>query len=134
MGRLFSEVLFQSILIYRNMKTNVLFVLAVFAIAVFTLSGFSKKLNQEATVITAVFDGHEDYGYNFIVSNNNEDAYTMTFQGVNEDVLESFNLNDESFIGVTFKITYTTEVLVSVDDYGYEYEEELHTIIKLEKQ
>ena len=123
------------------MKTKFLFILSGLLISVFTLSSFKKiaVLNttecniQETKVVNAVFDGHEDYGYNFIAKDEDGDEYTVTFQEVEDSVLKAFNLNSEALIGTKFKVTYTSDVEVTVDEDGYEYEEEVNTITKLEK-
>lgn len=124
------------------MKTKFLFILSGLVISVFTLTSFKNApiLNtiennvQEAKVINAVYDGHEDYGYNFITKNEDGDEYTITFQEVDEAILKTFELNTEALIGAKFKVTYTINVEVTVDEDGYENEEEVNTITKLEKQ
>ncbi|ULC60136.1 hypothetical protein MBM09_03910 [Flaviramulus sp. BrNp1-15] len=123
------------------MKTKFLFILSGLLISVFTLSSFKNTsvLNtteynfQETMVVNAVFDGHEDYGYNFIAKDEDGDEYTVTFQEVEDSVLKAFNLNSETLIGTKFKVTYTSDVEVTVDEDGYEDEEEVNTITKLEK-
>ncbi|MCF7561233.1 hypothetical protein L3X39_11350 [Sabulilitoribacter multivorans] len=117
------------------------FLFTGFVISFFALTSFSVSVKdnnsmqlfmQETQVVTAVFDGHEDYGYNFI-STRDDEEYTITFQKVDEAVLSAFNLNLDTFIGTKFKITYTTEIIVTKDGDGYEDEEEINTITKLEK-
>lgn len=118
------------------MKTQRLIMLSGLMVLFFLHSSFKGTtiLNfQEPIVIEAVYDGHEDYGYNFLVTRNDDEEYTITFQEVKMEVLKAFDLDSEDLLGKTFKITYTTEVIVSIDDDGYENEEEVNTIIKLEK-
>ena len=122
------------------MKTKFLLLLSGLVMSVFTLTSFKNVsvINgvyhvQNTNVINAVYDGHEDYGYNFITKNEENEEYTITFQAISETLLKSFNLKSEALIGTKFKITYTTEVEVSVDEDGYEDEEEINTITKLEK-
>ena len=122
------------------MKTKFLLLLSGLVMSVFTLTSFKNVsvINgvyhaQNTNVINAVYDGHEDYGYNFITKNEENEEYTITFQAISETLLKSFNLKSEALIGTKFKITYTTEVEVSVDEDGYEDEEEVNTITKLEK-
>lgn len=104
-------------------------------VAVFTVSSFNKNVEpwvQDEQVIEAIYDGHEDYGYNFIVTDE-EGEYTITFQKVDDTVLKAIDLTQEALIGAKFKITYTSIVEVTTDDDGYEDETEINTITKLEK-
>ena len=52
---------------------------------------------------------------------------------MDDAVLKEFDLESEAFIKATFKITYKTKVLVTKDADGFEDEEEVNTITKLEK-
>lgn len=119
------------------MKTFFLFTRVV--VLLFALTSFKTTANynmafpaQETQVVNGVYDGHEDYGYNFIITEEDEE-YTLTFQEVDEAVLKVFDLNQSSLIGSNFKITYTTQITVTIDDDGYENENEINTIKKLEK-
>ena len=89
--------------------------------------------NQEIIEVNAVYDGHEDYGYNFIAMDSDDIEYIITFQEVKKDVLKAFDLDSEALINQEFKISYTTKTVVTEDDDGDEYEEEFLTIVKLEK-
>ena len=120
------------------MKTRLLLVLCV---SCFIFSGFktsdflithAKSVSQEMNV-NAIFDGHEDYGYNFIAEHSDGEEYTLTFQKVNDAILKEFDLNAEVLVGAKFKITYTTKIVVTKDADGYDDENEINTIIKLEK-
>ncbi|SFZ89373.1 hypothetical protein SAMN05428642_101209 [Flaviramulus basaltis] len=123
------------------MKTKFLFMLSGLVLSVFTLTSFKNApiFNtieyhvQDAKVINAVYDGHEDYGYNFITKNEDGDEHTLTFQQIEEDILKAFDLNSDDLVGAKFKVTYTTEVEVTIDSDGYEEEEEVNIISKLEK-
>ncbi|KJD31604.1 hypothetical protein PK35_14475 [Tamlana nanhaiensis] len=111
-------------------KHSILGLMALFTVI---LSGFTTVKNQNDPIsITAVFDGKEDYGYNFIATEDDLE-YTVTFHKVNEDILKTFDLNSEKLIGSKFKITYTSKIVVTKDEDGYDYEEEINTIIKLQK-
>lgn len=120
------------------MKTFFLFTRV--AMLVFVLTSFKTTANynnielpaQEIQVVDGVYDGHEDYGYNFIITEE-DDQYTITFQEVDEAVLKAFDLNQNALIGSKFKITYTSQITVTTDDDGYEEENEINTIKKLEK-
>ena len=91
------------------------------------------KSIQEKQTFEGVYDGQEDYGYNFIGLDSDGEEYTMTFQSINEDLLENFNLNSEEFIGTKFTVTYTTEIEVERDEDGFEEEIETNTIVALKK-
>lgn len=92
------------------------------------------ETNQEATTIIGEFEGHEDYGYNFITTRVDDDSeYTITFQKVNDDVLAQFNLKSDELIGTKFKITYKVKLVVTKDENGFDDENEIYTITALEK-
>lgn len=88
---------------------------------------------QDVKTVEGVFDGHEDYGYNFITVRSDGSEYTMTFQKIDEGLLERFDLNSETFIGNRFKISYKVTIKKTKDEYGFEDEEEILTIINLEQ-
>ncbi|WP_396603043.1 hypothetical protein [Algibacter sp. R77976] len=88
---------------------------------------------QEGLVVYATFDGKEDYGYNFITKDREGEDRTLTFQVVKDDVLASFDLNGETFIGTKFKVTFNRDLKLSKDEDNMEDEDETNTIIKLEK-
>ncbi|MFD1615615.1 hypothetical protein [Gelatiniphilus marinus] len=125
------------------MKTQFLLKLIGFSLSVFALTSFTiaPKLNpnsnalaiQEEIVVNAVFDGHEDYGYNFIAKDKDDEEYTITFHEVKEELLKEFNLKSETFIGKSFSITYKTRVEVFKDNQGNDDENEINTIIMLKK-
>ncbi|WNH08178.1 hypothetical protein [Thalassobellus suaedae] len=122
------------------MKTKFLIIVSVVALLFFSLSSFNTFLDitdinvQDDLVLKGTYDGHEDYGYNFIYLDGEGEEKTFTFQDVKASVLEKFNLDDEALIKTKFKITYTTTVEKSIDEDGNESEDEINTIIKLEKQ
>ncbi|WOD44507.1 hypothetical protein [Hwangdonia lutea] len=125
------------------MKTNVLLKLIGFTLSIFALSGFTMLSNsninsitlsiQEEMVVNTVYDGHEEYGYNFIAKNKEGEEYTITFQEIKEELLKEFDLKSETLIGKSFSITYQTRIETSIDDDGFEDEDEVNTIIKLKK-
>ncbi|MDP5158065.1 MAG: hypothetical protein NWQ07_05755 [Flaviramulus sp.] len=121
------------------MKTIVLF--TAFFVQLFVITNFNTDVLfnnsitcsiQETQVVEAVFDSHEDYGYNFIQTKDSEE-HTITFQEIDDAVLAMFDLNEAILIGTKFKITFTAKVFVTKDSDGYEDENELNTIKKLEK-
>ncbi|RIA08654.1 hypothetical protein OE09_0474 [Flavobacteriaceae bacterium MAR_2010_72] len=90
--------------------------------------------NQDSTTIIGEYEGHEDYGYNFIATRDDDDSeYTITFQKVNDDVLAQFNLQSDELIGMKFKITYKVKLVVTKDENGFDDENEIYTITALEK-
>ena len=119
------------------MKT-IYFVILAFVVAPFfsfnsILINNNNLLVQAATVVDAKFDGKEDYGYNFIGLHSDGEEFTLTFQKVEDAVIEEFDLNSNVLVGTKFKITYTTKVVVTKDSDGYPDENEVNTITKLEK-
>lgn len=58
-------------------------------------------MSQENT-ITATYDGLEVDIYYF----TDDDGNTYSFQGVEDAVLKSYNLSDESLVGRNFKVIY----------------------------
>ena len=113
-------------------KTNIVFVL-FFSLASLLFSTTSFVI-QDVNTVEGIFDGHEDYGYNFIATHADDNSeYTITFQNVNEDLLKTYDLNSETLIGKKFKITYQIKVVKTKDENGFEDEEELLTITNLEE-
>nr|WP_321226989.1 hypothetical protein [uncultured Psychroserpens sp.] len=88
---------------------------------------------QDTTTFEGVYDGHEDYGYNFIETNEDGDEYTMTLQNIDESLLKSFDLKNDKLIGSKFSVTYSTETITEKDEDGYEDEIEVYTIVALKK-
>jgi len=118
------------------MKTQRFIILNGLVILFFMFTGFrgaSVLQVQDTFTIVAVYDGHEDYGYNFIATHDDDEEYTITFQEVSEEVSKAFDLDSDTLINKKFKITYTAETETTIDDDGNEDEEEVLTIVKLEK-
>jgi hypothetical protein len=101
----------------------------------FTFLSFNSISNQtiQDNVVVGVYDGKEDYGYNFIVTDEYDEEHTMTFQKVNEELLSKFDLKSEALIGTSFKIEYNITIKKSKDEYGFDDETEIFTIKNLEK-
>lgn len=125
------------------MKTKFLILFSSVFIFFFTLSSFKainntndsviKFIDQNGLIVYAVYDGHEDYGYNFIETNKDGEEQTLTFQKVEEGVLKAFDLNSENLVKTKFKITFNREIKVTKDSDGYDDENEVNTITSLEK-
>ena len=111
-------------------KYNSILVLLLLTLASFTPNK-NTNLMQDTKTIDGVFEGKEDYGYNFIVTHDDSER-TMTFQAVNADVLSQFDLSSDALVGENFKITYQVKIRKFKDDDGFDDEEETLTIIKLE--
>lgn len=88
---------------------------------------------QDTSTFERTFDGHEDYGYNFIGVDEDGGEYTMTFQEVDAKVMEDFNLDIDDLIGTKFSVTYKTKTETIKDEDGFDEEIETLTIIGLEK-
>lgn len=112
------------------MKTKTAIIVGFLMVCFFTFTSMNTVNSTET--FEGIYDGHEDYGYNFI-GIDDDGEYTMTFQEIEESLLESFDLDSESLIGTKFKVTYTITVEVEKDDDGYEDEIETYTIISLKK-
>lgn len=99
----------------------------IFSILFITLTSFM-GLNQDTQSIIGEYDGHEDYGYNFIIINSDGEERTMTFHLVDNDVLNEYDLDSEDLIGTKFEIAYTLEIETVLDENGDEEENEILTI------
>lgn len=116
------------------MKTKSFLISAIpFVIFIFLSFKTPFVTSQEIFEVIAVYDSHEDYGYNFTSKNNNDDEITLTFHEVEQGVLDNFDLNSDQLLGIKFKISYTSKIIVTKDADGYEDEDEVNTIVKLEK-
>ncbi len=113
------------------MKTKSIVTLTVlfFSFLLFT----SSKTIQEKETFEGIYDGKEDYGYNFIGIDEEGDEFTMTFHGIDETILSSFDFKSEKLVGSKFMVTYTTKTVVNKDEDGYEDEEEIYSIVALKK-
>ncbi|MDB2462783.1 hypothetical protein N9W61_01625 [Algibacter sp.] len=125
------------------MKTKKLIVLSGLLLVFLSLSSFKNQdilqanlvsvADQDGLIVYATYDGKEDYGYNFVTKDKAGEEKTITFQKVDDTVLEGFNLNEETFIGTKFKITFNRVITFSKDEDGMDDQDETNTIIKLEK-
>jgi len=120
------------------MKSKKIIQLVVLGVFILILSSFKNEtkialINQDTKTIIATFDGAEAYGYNFIVSNVDDEESTITFQNADDEVLEAFDLASEALIGTTMKVTYTAVTEIEADEDGFENEIEVLTITKLEQ-
>ena len=112
------------------MKLNSIAIVSFFMICFLTLTSMNRL--QETTIFEGVYDGKEDYGYNFIGTEGDDDSeYTMTFQKVNAELLKSFDLNSDALIGTKFKVTYIIKIETTKDEDGYEDVNEIYTITGL---
>ncbi|WP_040280237.1 hypothetical protein [Psychroserpens damuponensis] len=113
------------------MTTKSVLITGFLSIFLFVLT--SANTDQDTTTFIGIYDGYEDYGYNFIETSDDGDDYTMTLQHLDKSLLKSFDLNSEKLIGTKFSVTYTTETEIEKDEDGYEDEVEVYTIIALKK-
>lgn len=93
----------------------------------------SISIFQDTTTVEGVYDGHEDYGYNFIVKDNEGVERTLTFQEIDKTLLNEFDLKAQTLIGSNFKVVYKTRIEVTKDADNFDQENEIFTILKLEK-
>lgn len=122
------------------MKTRFLVVLVVLGGLFFSLTSFTpnntlgnKTALQDTTVITADYDGNEDYGYNFLYVDEDDIEKTITFKEVAKDVLLMFNLNSDELVGKSFEITYIIKLDEYENDEGETEEEEIFFITQLKQ-
>ena len=111
------------------MKTKTTLVFSILFIALTSFIG----LNQDTQSIMGEYDGHEDYGYNFIIMNSDGEERTMTFHEVEKDVLNLYNLDSEDLVGTKFEVAYTSEIESVLDENGDEEENEILTITALKQ-
>ena len=113
------------------MKTKNVFTVCFLLMSFVVLTSVSKL--QDTTTFEGIYDGHEDYGYSFLFKDKDGEERTFIFQKVDEGILKEFDLNSQAFIKAKFRITYTTKIEVTKDENGFDDENEINTIIKLEK-
>jgi len=113
------------------MKTKSITIISFLFISFFILTSSIKR--QDTETFQGTFDGHEDYGYNFIGINEDGQEYTMTFQEIEKTALESFNLDLDELIGTKFLVTYKTKKETIKDEDGFNEDIETLTIIALNK-
>lgn len=95
---------------------------------------FTSMLTTNSTeTFEGIYDGQEDYGYNFIGVDEDDEEYTMTFQEVDKSLLKAFDLQSEKLIGTKFMVSYTITTETLKDEDGYEDEIETYTIVALKK-
>lgn len=117
------------------MRTKFLFMLCSFMMLFFTLSSFKTEMPlnkvelniQDSKEVVAVYDGNNESGYSFTAQSDDEQI-NLLFQKVDDAVLSEFDLNSQALVGTSFKVQYSTEVLIISD-----VETEVNTIAKLEK-
>ena len=114
------------------MKTKFAFLITILSLSFFALSSFTSLKYQDVLTVEGIYDGHEDYGYNFIIIDEEGDERTKTFEEVEEKIFETYDLEDETFIGKKFKVTYSVSVETFVDENGYEEDQDVKTITSLD--
>lgn len=110
----------------------VLITFSSFKSAIDLKEDYNMVLNQDNLIVYATYDGHEDYGYNFITTDKDGEERTLTFQKVEDAVLKSFDLNSGNVVGTKFKVTFNKVIKVTKDADNMEDEEEINTITMLE--
>ena len=79
---------------------SILFILCLFGLAIFTTQNYQETERLRATFVEYVNDT-----YYF----TDKDDYSHEFQQIEKDVLDTYNLKDDSFKGKRFVITYHTD-------------------------
>ncbi|WP_299338829.1 hypothetical protein [uncultured Psychroserpens sp.] len=113
------------------MKTRFITIASCLAFCFLLLTAMNSI--QDTETFEGVYDGHEDYGYNFIGVDEDMEEYTMTFQKMDESLIKSFDLKSDKLIGTMFSVTYSVNIEKEVDEDGYEDETEIYTILALKK-
>ena len=113
------------------MKTKSITIVGILFMSFFLLISINKV--QDTETFEGIFDGKEDYGYNFIGTDSEGEEYTMTFHEVEAKVLEIYNIDSDDLIGSNFEVTYKTIKEVIKDEDGFEEENETLTIVALKQ-
>lgn len=113
------------------MKTKTAIIVSFLMVCFFTFTSMI-TLNDTET-FEGVYDGHEEYGYNFIGVDEDDEEYTITFQEVDSALLKSFDLQSEKLVGTKFMVTYSIKTETLKDEDGYEDEIETYIIKGLKK-
>ena len=119
------------------MNTKRIILLSGLMIGLLSLSSFKSgselnneiynTLEQDGLVVYAAYSGSDDAGYKFVVTDRNGNEQKLTFQKATDAVLAAFNLNEKTFIGTKFKVTFNRDSEFTKDA------AQTDTIIKLEK-
>lgn len=113
------------------MKSNYIKIGLIVFLMFTGFTSFTSIINQETSTLIGIYDGHEDYGYNFIYLDANNVERTMTFQEIDEAVLNQYDLDSEDMLAAKFEITYITSFETLIDEDGTKYESEINTITAL---
>lgn len=122
------------------MKTKHILLVAVLSLSFLGLTSFAsykhrlvlnKVRVQDTNTVKGDYDGHEDYGYNFIVVNGDGDERTLTFHNVDKSVAKTYDLESEALVGKSFEVVYTIDYETVLDENGDEEELETKTITAL---
>ena len=116
------------------MKTKIIFLLIVLATVSIQAIIKDPIINTNANVaccfteqMKGVFDGADEYGYTFILSLDDGEGVIFTFNKLEEEVKQVYNLESENLIGEIFLITF--KLLTETLEDG---QEEIYTITGLE--
>ena len=113
------------------MKIKSILVLSVITLAFMSFTSLNTV--QNSFKFEGTYDGHEDYGYNFIFADEDGEESTITLHKVSEEVLANFDLNSDKLVGTKFMVAYTSETVIEKDEEGYEDEVEVNTLVALKK-
>jgi len=88
--------------------------LAFFSTTIYATNQNSEKslmvvefLNQEEKVVTGVYKGHDESGYQFSVIDEKGTESLMTFLNIDQEATKSNDLKADKAVGTPYKITYT---------------------------
>ncbi|MDY0779566.1 hypothetical protein [Tenacibaculum sp. IB213877] len=71
----------------------------------FTINSAIQTTANPITVI-ATFDGYDEFGYNFLFTNDEDEEEIVSFETISAEILKTYNLKDETLKGEQFEITY----------------------------
>lgn len=113
------------------MRTKTAIIASFLIVCLFSFTSMISA--NSAETFEGVYDGHDDYGYNFMGIDEEFEEYTMTFQKIDDTLLKSFDLKSDKLIGAKFSVTYASQLETEMDAEGYPYDAKIHTIIALKK-
>lgn len=69
------------------------------------VSGLNTSVIQESEKVNATFEGLENGIYFF----TDTDGFSIEFEHISQEALDSFDLSDDTYMGKMFTVTYTSD-------------------------
>lgn len=106
----------------------------VVLVSIFTLGLTSVANAQDEKTSQVIYNGYNGEAYTFTtVAENPEDAKTLSFTDISDDVLAQFDLKSDAFKGETFTVMYTVAIENLEAPDGTNEEVETFTLVGLKK-